>query len=338
MKPSSDTDKLTPPGDGAGYVMPASSKYAGMPVDMSTRRSVEIHSSLSGEDLIAENDRHAIVDFVYHEGKYWRARIPLDGVGVIVGQAFNFSKPRTRTGPGGREIIFDKRGLPKRTIPFLNHVQCRFVMKPDAPIQLYPLEYDDLGHPEHEIYDLVYSVEVMGPAGVDFNLSDAFRGNFLSAHRFLSVHEMVFERLVVQNQVVTESPPLPLDESAKRQLLVRSLIRSHRAGLAETYHMFRVCGTSNCTSNPLQILDNVVDYSLLQRLGSLIYRLPLSPRFYLRIRGLDSDPSYRKLVKSEFEDWIQDDVIQQRKRTFVREQIRIRRAARSSPDSKPVEN
>ncbi len=179
-------------------------------------------------------------------------------------------------------------------------VQTRITMKPEQPIKLYPLRCEDFGDPAHVVSDLIYSVEAIGPPGVVFNLRDGLCGNLLSAHRFLTVQEMVFERLVVQNQVVMESPPLPLDENEKRELLVRSLIRGHRAGMTETYYIFRLCGTSNCTSNPLQVLDSVVRYDLRQRLGSLFYRLPLSPRFYLRIRGLDLNPSFRKFVQTEF--------------------------------------
>ncbi len=311
------------------WVMPPNSKYAGLAIDVSRRRSIEIKPNDSGKVLIAENQSHVTVDNVYHDETFWRAIVPLDGVEAIFGQAFNFSKPRTHMGKNGREFILDKHGLPKRTIPFLNHLQTRITMKPEQLLKLYPMGCEDFGDPMHVVRDLVYSVETVGPPGIEFNLRDAFLGNFLSAHRFLSVQEMVFERLVVQNQLVTESPPLPLKDKEKRELLIRSLIRGHRAGMTETYYMCRVCRTSNCTSNPFQVLDSVVKNNWRHRLGSFLYRLPFSPRFYLRIRGLDSDPSFRKLVRTEFEDLINDDRVQKRKRTFVREQIRIRRAAQA---------
>ena len=320
------------------FVMPSGSKYAGLPIDVSSRRSIEIRPGESGEKLIAENESHATVDYFYHNGTYWRAIVPLNGADAIVGQGFNFSKPRTRKGKNGREIILNKFGLPKRTIPILNHLQTRVTMKPDQPVKLYELGSEDFGEPAHVVRDFVYSVETAGPAGIEFNLRDALRGNLLSAHRFFSTQEMAFERLVVQNQLVTESPPLPLNEEEKRKLMIRSLIRAHHAGMSERYYIFRICGTSNCTSNPLQILDSVVQYNLRQKLGSLFYRLPLNPRFYLRIRGLDSDPSFRKIVRTEFEDLIQDDRVQKRKRTFVREQIRIRRAGQALLKSKASES
>ena len=70
-----------------------------------------------------------------------------------------------------------------------------------------------------------------------------------------------------------------------------------------------------------------MDYSLLQRAGSLLYQLPFNPRLYLRLRGLDSDPTVRKLVRNEFEDYIQSAETQQRKRDTIRKKIRTKRAA-----------
>ena len=83
-------------------------------------------------------------------------------------------------------------------------------------------------------------------------------------------------------------------------------------------------------SHPFQILDQVVRYSLPQRIGMFFYRLPLNPRFYLRIRGMDSDRSVRKLVRTEFDDYIRDPATQQRKRDYVRERTRALRAARQA--------
>jgi hypothetical protein len=313
--------------------MPRGSRYAGQAVDVSSRRSIEIQPSGDGNELIDASDSHCVVDFFYHEGKFWRAIIPLDGVDRVCGQAFNFSKPKTRRGENGPEIVFDKYGLPRRTIPILNHVQSRFTLRPDQPIELYPLRSNEFGAPAHRIHDIIYSFEAVGPVGITFNIRDGLAGNVMSAHRFMSIQEMVFERLVVENQYVTESPPLSLDEREKRALLIESLLRSHRAGMTERYYIYRICGTNNCTSAPFQIVDNVVKYRWPQRIGSALYRLPLNPRFYLWVRGLDSDPSFRKLVRSEFEAYIGDERTQQRKRDHVRHQTRIRRVVRDSRDA-----
>ena len=310
--------------------MPPASRYAGQPVDVSSRRSITILAPAVGADGTVKDDAsHAVIGHFYHEGEFWRARVPLDGVARVCGQAFNFSSPRTRRTRSGREVIFDRYGLPKRKNPVLNHVQSRFVMKPGQAVELFPLHSEELMDPVHRVDDFVYSLEAVGPPGVVFNVRDGLMGNTLSAHRFLSTTEMVFERVMVENQYVMESPPLPLGDHQMRELLARSLMRSHKAGMTEPYYLYRCCGTNNCTSSPFQIVDSVVQYKWAQRIGSMLYRLPLNPRFYLRVRGLDSDPSYRKLVRTEFADFIQDPELKRRKRATVRERSRIRRAARN---------
>ena len=296
------------------------------PIDTSSRRSIKIRFPRD-DQVIKDSDSHVVVDHFFHDATYWTAVVPLAALQTVFGQAFNFSKPKTRRGKNGPEIVYDKHGVPKRKIGALNHVQSRFVLESGQHVELYPLGSEASSTPSIRINDFVYSVEAVGPQGVTFNLRDGMSGTLVCAHRFLSTQEMVFERIVVEGQYVLESPALPLTDAEKRGLLTKSLMRSHDAAMTEPYYLYRCCGTNNCTSNPLQILDEVVGYSLLQRVGSALYRLPLSPRFYLRIRGLDSDPAVKKLMRTEFEDYIQAPETQSRKRAHVREQIRIRRAA-----------
>ena len=328
-----DTEVSNLQSGAAAILMPRKSRYADQAIDLSSRRSIEIQSGGSGTELVNPTDTHSIVAYFYHEGQFWRAIVPLDGVDQVFGQTFNFSKSKTRLGSNGREVLFDKRGIPKRSIPFLNHIQSRFTLRPDQPIELYPMGSDEFSVPVHRIHDIVYSFEAVGPVGITFNIRDGLMGNLISAHLFLSIREMVFERLVIENQYVSESPPLPLNDREKRELLIGSLLRSHRAGTTERYFLYRVCGTNNCTSNPFRVLDDIVSYRLPQRIGSILYRLPLNPRFYLWVRGMDSDPSFHKLVRSDFESYIADAETQQRKRDDVRRQTRIRRAVRKSDDT-----
>ena len=328
MKSSGD-DRQQHDGSSPGEVprMPSGSRYAGQDVEISSRRSIEIVPDPDGHVGIEADDRHVVVNYFYHEGQFWTAVIPLDGVESVFGQAFNFSAVKTKPGKDGPEILLDKHGLPRRKIPTLNHLQSRFTLAADHPIELYPMDVSQRGDPAHRIHDFVYTFEAVGPAGVGFNIRDGLRGNLVCAHRFLSTREMVFERIVVENQYVTESPPLPLKEGQRRTALVKSILRSHQAGMTEAYYLYRFCGTNNCTSSPFHILDSIVDYTPLQRLGSMLYRLPLSPRFYLRVRGLDSDRSQRNLVRDEFADYIGDPETRERKRAFFEQRKSTRRAA-----------
>lgn len=303
-----------------------SGRYKGEPLDDSSRRSIAIRRPAPTDDQPADA---CVVDYFYHDGTFWTCVFPLDGVDQIMGQAFNFSKPKTRRGPQGPEIIYDSFGAPRRRFFFMNHVQTRFRLKPGQTVDLYPLHSDLQVEPSARVDDFVYSVEAIGPSGVNFGVWDGLNGSLISAHRFLSTEEMVFERIVVEGQYVAESPPLPLDAAHKRALLAASLERSDRAGMSETYYLYRVCGTNNCTSSPFQLLDKTVDYSWRQKVGATLYRLPWRPRFYLRVRGMDSDPTYRKLVRSEFADFMKAPATQQRKRAYVKTKIRALRAARA---------
>lgn len=289
--------------------------------DLSSKRSISIRSKV-GDQLL--------VDYFYHEGQYWTAKIPLH-VAEVFGQSFNFSNVRTRRGKKGPEIVHDKYGQPVPRFSFINHLQTRFRIASEADVELYPLHSEvelnkkSSTQPVHRVDDFVYSVEATGPPGVSFGFKNGLAGTLLCMHRFMSTQEMVFERVVVQGQFVWESPSLRLSDQERRAVLLKSLERSDKAGLDEVYYLYRCCATNNCTSNPFQIVDECAQYTLLQRLGSLAYRLPLNPRMYLRIRGLDSDPTFRRLVRADFESYISDSETQQRKRDTVRAMIRQRR-------------
>lgn len=315
-------------------LMPTGSRYVGETVDVSSRRSIDIRSDPDGDCLVDSSNTSVLVDYFYHDGEFWTALVPVDAIDQVRGQAFNFSRPKTIPGENGPEIEYGRDGLPKRILPMLNHVQSRFVLKSNHFVELFPLGTEEYVNPVHRINDFVYSMEAVGPAGVTFNLRDGLAGNLLSAHRFLSTREMVFERIVVDGHYITESPSLPLQDHEKRNLLIHSLLRGHRAGMNERYFLYRFCGTNNCTSNPFQILDQVVRYSPRQRIGSMFYRFPFNPRFYLRIRGMDADRTIRRIVRSEFDEFIHDPETKKRKREYVRSFLRKVRASRAARKKK----
>lgn len=311
-------------------LMPARTRFAGQPIDVSSRRSIQLaNTNGSSVDLSAEA-AEVVIDYFRHADQFWRAVLPIGAVRDVRGQVFNFSRPRMRQGPDGPEVMRSPDGVPRRRIPILNHLQTRFTIDPDQPMRLYKLGAAIDESPVHQLDDFVYSVEAIGPVAATFNLYDAVFGNLVSAHRFLSTEQMVFERVVVENQFVVESPALPVKVEDARELLRWSLRRSNRAGMKERYYLYRPCGTNNCTSNPFKILDSVVDYTRSQRLGALLYRLPLNPRFYLRIRGLDTNPNVRFSLRDEFSEFVNNPSTQQRKRQYVRLQIAARRKTRDT--------
>ncbi|MEM8865883.1 MAG: hypothetical protein AAGF31_10105 [Planctomycetota bacterium] len=323
---SSPITNDTPAATGnATHCMPRWSRYRGEPLDDNGRCSIKL---AGGQSTPLSPDASTVtVDYLRHQGQYWRAVLPLGGVERVYGQAFNFSKPKTRRGDHGPEIRYRKSGLPERTVPIMNHVQSRFSFRDDQPVKLYPLGGETSGPPADEVYDVVYSIEATGPPGVSYNLRDAILGNLVCAHRFVSIQEVVFERIAVENQYVLETPPLALEPSETRALLAKSLERSHLAGMDEPYYLFRCGATNNCTSTPFRMLDEVVNYTPRERLGALLYRLPLNPRLYLRLRGLDPSPKQYSFLREEFLDYLEDPATQKRRREHVRQAVQVRRSA-----------
>ncbi len=320
--------------DDSILLMPNNSKYAGQKIDTSSRRSIQIESEIiatvnqpfTQHKTVSPQTTHLIVNYFYHHDNFWRAKIPLDGVKEVLGQSFNFSQIKTKQGQNGVEKQFHKNGLPKRKIKSLNHVQSRIKFMPDQPVELFAMDDSDCNSAVYKIHDIVYSLEAIGPLGVSYNLVDGLQGNLIAAHRFFSTEEMVFERIVVQNQYVSEIAIPNLNDLHRRDLLIKSLLRSHKAGMSENYYLYRICGTNNCTSSPFQILDSVVDYGFLQRIGALLYRFPFSPIFYLRVRGLAPSSTKQSLVRDEFQSYIQKTDTQNRKRDYVKNKNQEKRA------------
>jgi hypothetical protein len=113
-------------------------------------------------------------------------------------------------------------------------------------------------------------------------------------------------------------------------ILVHALCRRHRAGLSEPYYLFRFLGTNNCTSSPFSILDEIMTYKALNRIGAQLYRLPVTPRLYLRVRGLDPDPGRRIFVRDEFVDYINHPSTRARKREHVKRRGELKRRAKQN--------
>jgi len=247
-------------------------KFKGQPIDLRTRRSVFIKR---------ETDQFFEMDYFFHQGRYHRVRVPKNSVKKIVGMRFNFSV---------HEDTSDVKKLSFKN-PFINHAMVRFLLEK-------PIEFVETGE---NISDLVYSVEVVGPKGKQWSLALSF-GDFISAHRMLSTEEVVFERAVLGNYKIIQSPPLLLDQKKLNAALDLVIRRSHQAGLKEKYFIVNLkFGASNCTSEPFELLDSLIskDYSGIQKLGSKIFwRFPINLRRYLRVRGV-IDPSVETFTLNE---------------------------------------
>jgi hypothetical protein len=276
-------------------VLPAWSAYAGEAFNLSERRPLFI--------LSESRDAFVVAGF-YHRGEFWKAVVPKQGVAEIIGQRFNFSKPRRHPDGSTTHPLF-----------FANHVQARLKMAPDRALRLYPLEAETAGEPAHTIGDFVYSVEAVGPHGRKWNLSDALLGNLAVVHRFLSIEEVAFERIMRERMNVLESPPLPLEEGFLNTLLAEAIRESHTAGLSKPYFMFRLpFSATNCTSEPLKLLDGVLRTPRRRR---FLRRLPIHPRGYLQLRGLWTAGQTVPTLNEQMAAWVQSEQAKQRREIHV---------------------
>ena len=239
-----------------------SGRFAGQPLDVRRRRSLHI---------VSETDEHYVVDYFFHRSEFRIARIPKRAVTAVIGQRFNFSE-----------------GLRIRN-PLMNHAQVRFTFDEKNPVKVYERGADvERDEALFQLCDLVYSIEVVGPKGTSWNLLRSF-GDFVSAHRLVSLEEVVFERIVLCKYTVIQSPPLLLSAEDRNRGLELCLRRGHSAGLEELYYLVTLrLGAANCTSEAFRLLDSLISkrYSRWQRISSIVlWRLPFNLRRYLILRG-----------------------------------------------------
>jgi hypothetical protein len=282
-------------------LMPRWSGYSGERFNLTERRPLSI---------LGEADDTITVTGFYHQGTFWKAIIPKRGVDEIVAQRLNFSKPKRQSD-----------GTSKPSIFFLNHVQARLKMESGSAIELYPSCGELKGKPAHRILDFCYSVEAVGPHGRRWNVADALLGNLAVAHRFLSTTDVVFERIILSRMTVHQSPPLPLEAQVRDQLLVAAVQKSHDVGLTKPYFMVRLpCSAANCTSEPLNIVDDVCKAPAWQH---FFHRLPIHPRGYLKLRGLWQDGKATPTLNAEMVDWMAGDEARQRRAVHLQKKKQL---------------
>lgn len=241
-------------------------RYKGQLLDVSTHRSAT---------LLEETAGAIAIDYFFSEGTFWHARIPKAGVSAVYAQKMNFS-----------ELVAKNGQAPERSNPFLNHVQMRVRMKPGFPVRLTPRDGSGAGAAQAEMLDFVYSVEVVAPEGIEWNVADAVLGNFVNSHRFVSLANVAQEKIQKYGYVVEQMEVGPLSESQKQDLLVKMVQQSEKAGLNDSYFLIKADGTArNCTSEFFRLLDSVV-VSHENSWTKFFGRLPLDMERYLKARGL----------------------------------------------------
>lgn len=296
---------MSPPDSTSVPLMPEWSAYAGEAFNLTERRPLVI---------LSETDAAFVVEGFYHRAEFWKAVIPKTGVSAIIGQRFNFSKQKRQQDGTTRSSLF-----------FVNHVQARIRMEPDHAVELYPPEEEPTAEPAHRITDFSYSVEAVGPYGRRWNLRDALLGNLAIVHRFLSTEDVAFERIMRERMTVLESPPLPVEAELLNKMLHQAIRESHTAGLSRPYFMFRLpFSATNCTSEPLKLLDGVLHTPRRRR---FLYRLPIYPRGYLKLRGLWPSGQQPPTLNEQMADWLASDEAKARREIHVNKKKQLPKVA-----------
>jgi len=251
-------------------------RFKGAPIDVRTRRSAE---------LIREQSSNALIRYFFHQGSFYTAKIPLEGVNSVLGQRFSFGLTNDTEKSSGNSLL----GSIKQNL--VNHAQVRFVFEKNNPVRLYHVD-DEKGEDDalHELHDIIYSVEVVGPKGEKWSVKNCF-GSLACAHRFLSTEEMFFERVLIGRYLIDQTPPLPFSPKEKKRALRICIQKSHSAGMNTPYYLVTpFFGASNCTSEAFHVLDSTMwpRYNLKQKcIAKTLWRFPISLEKYLSLRGID---------------------------------------------------
>ncbi|MEX0679092.1 MAG: hypothetical protein WD063_18605 [Pirellulales bacterium] len=136
---------------------------------------------------------------------------------------------------------------------------------------------------------------------------------------------MAFERIVRERMTVLESPPLPLERELLNKMLDEAIRESHNVGLSRPYFMFRLpFSATNCTSEPLKLLDRVLRTPRRRR---FLYRLPIHPRGYLKLRGLWPIGPAPATLNEQMAEWLASDEAKGRREIHINKKKQIPKAA-----------
>ena len=240
--------------------------YSGMRIDTSVGRSVHI---LSPEEAApyAPQPGEMLVANVYHDGKFWIARVPADSV---------------------QDVIYQREHCGKLGPIDGDHAQVRFVMKPGKEVTLVPQTRGDTSDPIQES-DFVFTCEGSGVPGTDWDLGHAALDHFVICYRLLPTSD--------KRQAMTENGKLhPVDQwslnlsdSDKQRVFASAMQEGTNAGLGNMYNTL----TRNCTTEAVAALDAVIRPNALQLAAETVTgrALPNDLPLYLRERGVIGEAS-----------------------------------------------
>lgn len=204
--------------------------YQGQCINSCQQRSVVL---LSSEEAANYGDSHRmwVVANVSHQGKFWVAKIPVDGVADVIYQIEHFP-----------------------AIVPAAHTELRFRFRKGKEVILLPQASNSTTEPVR-LSDLVYSVEAVTVPGEKYDVVAGLFDNFALAYRLVSLADRA-EQMIGQKQHRVEQLKLSLTPEQNQRLLQNAIERGNRAGMNRMYNTIE----PNCTTEVFYPLDAAINY------------------------------------------------------------------------------
>jgi len=198
---------------------------------------------------------------VFHDGRFWVAHVPLDGVEVVLFQLEYFP-----------------------AIVPAGHTQMRVRFREDAPVVLDAQSPSDAGETAI-VRDLVFSVEAIGQVGYKYDIVRGVLDDFGAVYRVTSLSAKL-EHMIVRQGHEVEQWPLELAPGESQRLLESFAQESDTRNMQYMYNTLFL----NCTNEAVRVIDLSVDYSALEQIARFVAKVtefyPNVIRTALVARGL----------------------------------------------------
>lgn len=173
--------------------------------------------------LLENGARHQVVTNFQHQGKFWLAEIPLDGVEKI-------------------DVAFEEFA------PKINHVYLRFRFKQGQPVILR--SQTDPSVPSVKLHDFIVSPEGSPARDSNYTMKNGLLNDYLITYRLVSAAD-VYQWSYVKLKHPTRQHRLKIDDARElRRILEASLDASRTRSLNEVYNLI----SNNCATSTIDLV------------------------------------------------------------------------------------
>ncbi len=218
--------------------------YRGRCYDTRSARPVIVLDDDRAAPYGGVSDDELVLANVFHDGRFWVARVPIDAVEVVLFQLEYFP-----------------------AIVPAGHTQMRVRFRDDAPVTLIAQSGPDAGRTT-TVQDLVMSVEAIGQPGYRYDLLRGLVNDFGAVYRVTSLAAKV-DHMIVQQGHRVEQWALFLEPDETRRLVESFAYESDARRMQTMYNTLFV----NCTNEAIRIIDLSVDYTVAEQVGRFLAKI-----------------------------------------------------------------